>query len=328
MSRLRIGIIGAGYIGSLHASILGQDDRVEVVAVHDAIAARADKLARANSATACISAGEVIAASDAVYIATPNTQHTALALAALDAGKHVFCEKPLATSLDDARLIADAASRSDRVFQVGFNRRFAPVYRLLWEMLEERAPHSAHVKMNRGELLNPVWVGDPSLTGGFLYETTIHMFDLLRFLFGDIVSLDVAGSTHEYPEMDDFSCLLRFASGMHATLASSADASWMFPYERLEIFGHHFTISTREVESLTASSALDGQHSTHTMQQLPREEKWGYVQEDRAFVDAILNHTAPLVTVRDGLLAVELVDACYTAARTDRRVFLSAAVDW
>jgi predicted dehydrogenase len=53
-------------------------------------------------------------------------------------------------------------------------------------MLQEtHPPHSAHVKMNRGELLNPEWVGDPKVTGGFLYETTIHMFDMMRFLFGE-----------------------------------------------------------------------------------------------------------------------------------------------
>ena len=77
--------------------------------------------------------------------------------------------------------------RSKRIFQVGHNRRFAPVYAELKQMLSStHQPHSAHVKMNRGELLNPEWVGDPKITGGFLYETTIHMFDMLRFLFGEV----------------------------------------------------------------------------------------------------------------------------------------------
>jgi myo-inositol 2-dehydrogenase / D-chiro-inositol 1-dehydrogenase len=320
MNKLRVGIIGAGYIGSLHAAVLARDERIQIIAVHDALGERAETLARAVGARAA-SAAELIEASEAVYIATPNTGHTALALASIRAGKHVFCEKPLATSLDDARLILEAALQSERVFQVGFNRRFAPVYGLLKERLADQPPHSAHVKMNRGELLNPVWVGDAGLTGGFLYETTIHMFDLLRFLFGDITCLDVAGSTHEYSEMDDFSCLLRFANGMHATLASSADAGWMFPYERIEVFCHHATLVTREMESFTASSRVDGRHTTDTMQQLSKEEKWGYAQEDRAFVDAILeNRPAAAVTAHDGFKAVELVDACYRAARTGARI--------
>ncbi|HEY9232346.1 MAG TPA: Gfo/Idh/MocA family oxidoreductase, partial [Blastocatellia bacterium] len=258
------------------------------------------------------------------YIATPNTQHTEHALASVRTGKHVFCEKPLATSVDDARLILEAALQTDCVFQVGFNRRFAPVYGLLKQHLAETPPHSAHVKMNRGELLNPAWVGDARLTGGFLYETTIHMLDLLRYLFGEIVSIDVAASSHEYAEMDDFSCLLRFADGMHATMASSADAGWLFPYERVEVFCHHATLVTREVESLTVSRALDGQRLTDSMQRLSKEAKWGYAQEDRAFVDAIIDGRPTAVTVADGFKAVELVDACYRAARGGGRVAFGA----
>src|SRR5262249_57963588 len=97
-------------------------------------------------------------------IATPNTKLTALALAAIKAGKHVFCEKPMATSMANARAILDAASGSKSGFQVGHNRRFAPVYVALKQLLAESAPHSAHVKMNRGELANPDWVGDAWLT--------------------------------------------------------------------------------------------------------------------------------------------------------------------
>jgi myo-inositol 2-dehydrogenase / D-chiro-inositol 1-dehydrogenase len=322
MSRLKVGIIGAGYIGSLHAAVLARDERVHIVAIHDAVSERAAALASSVGATATASADPLIETSDAVYITTPNTQHTELALASLRAGKHVFCEKPLATSLDDARLILEAAAQQSSVFQVGFNRRFAPVYQRLKERLIETPPHSAHVKMNRGELLNPAWVGDPRLTGGFLYETTIHMLDLLRFLFGEIVALDVAASSHEYAEMDDFSCLLRFNSGMHATLASSADAGWMFPYERIEVFCHHATLVTREVESLTVSRALDGQHATESLERLAKEEKWGYAQEDRAFVDAIINNCPAAVSVGDGFKAVELVDACYRAARTGECIHL------
>jgi myo-inositol 2-dehydrogenase/D-chiro-inositol 1-dehydrogenase len=323
VSRLKVGILGAGYIGSLHAMALARDERVEIIAVHDTICERAEKLARSVGATT-MNADELIAASDAVYIATPNTEHTALALASIGAGRHVFCEKPMATRPDEARQILEATSQRGGVFQVGFNRRFAPVYQQLNAMLADAPPHSAHVKMNRGELLNPAWVGDVGLTGGFLYETTIHMLDLLRFLFGEVVSLDVAGSAHEYAEMDDFSCLLRFAGGMHATLGSSADAGWMFPYERVEVFCHHATLVTREVESLTISLALDGRHTTQATTQLSREEKWGYVQEDRAFVDAILNERPAVVSALDGFKAVELVDACYRAARTGERVRFGA----
>jgi myo-inositol 2-dehydrogenase/D-chiro-inositol 1-dehydrogenase len=264
---------------------------------------------------------EVLATCDVVYITTPNTQHTELAILAAEERKHVFCEKPMATGVPDARRILKAVERSDRVFQVGHNRRFAPVYAELKRILTEtRRPHSAHVKMNRGELLNPKWVGDPKITGGFLYETTIHMFDLLRFLFGDVKSLQAIGSKHEYAEIDDFSVLLVFENGMHATLASSADASWLFPFERVEVFCHHATIATREMETLIYSEGLNGKHTELSMHQLSKEEKWGYLQEDRAFIDSIVHGTPVAVTALDGHKSVEFVNAVYQSVKNGKPI--------
>jgi len=321
MDKIRIGIIGSGYIGGIHARLLARDDRVRVAAVHDVADERAQQLARSTGATVSRSAEELIETSEAVYITTPNTKHTELALAAIAAGKHVFCEKPMATNVDDAQKVMNAAGESRAVFQVGHNRRFAPVYARLKQMLaEEAVPHSAHVKMNRGELINPEWVGDATVTGGFLYETTIHIFDMMRFLFGEVAQLSALGSTHEYPEVDDFSVLLGFASGVHASLCSSADASWLFPFERVEVFSHHRTITTREMETLVSSEGLEGRQVNLSMHQLSKEEKWGYAQEDRAFVDSIINGTPAAVTALDGYKSVELVDACYRAVRTGEQI--------
>lgn len=321
MERLKIGIVGAGYIGGVHARVLARDERVRIAAVYDVEGTRGEQLARASGASLAESADELMESVDAVYITTPNTKHTELAIAAASLDKHVFCEKPMATGIEAARAVLRAAESSRAVFQVGHNRRFAPVYVMLKRLLAEGgAAHSAHAKMNRGELINPEWVADADLTGGFLYETTIHMFDMLRFLFGEVAELAAFGSTHEYAEVDDFSVLLKFRSGMHSTLCSSADASWLFPFERVEVFSHHATIATREMESLVRSTALDGQFTTHSMHQLSKEEKWGYAQEDRAFVDSILEGTPPAVTALDGYKSVELVDACYRAVRTGETV--------
>ena len=319
--KLKIGIIGTGYIGGVHAGILARDERVQLSAVYDVDRERAERLARAHDARVAESANEVIETCDAVYITAPNTQHVSLALAVIDAGKHVFCEKPFAINISDAESLFAKANRSKSTFQVGHNRRFAPVYATLKKLLSEKhVAHSAHVKMNRGELLNPGWTGDPAVTGGFLYETPIHMFDMMRFLFGEVESLHAIGSKHEYREIDDFSVLLKFASGFHATLATAADASWLFPFERVEVFCHHATFVTREMEALVCSTNLEGHLTEQSMQQLPREEKWGYAQEDRAFVDAVINGTPPLVTAADGLMSVELVNAVYESVQTNTTI--------
>lgn len=323
MEKIKVGIIGAGYIGGVHASLLSRDERVALSYVYDVDADRAERLGRSAGASAARTVEELIEKCDAVYIATPNTKHTEVALASIHAGRHVFCEKPMTTNLLDARNVLEATEKSDAVFQVGFNRRFAPVYATLKRLISEgQTAHSAHVKMNRGELVKPEWVCNPDITGGFLYETTIHMFDMLRFLFGEVASLYAIGTKHEYPETDDFSMLLRFENGLHATLASSADASWLFPFERVEVFCHHKTFATREMESLISSESLEGEHRVCSMQQLAKEEKWGYAQEDRAFVDAMVSREPPPVTALDGFKSVELVEACYRSVKSRAEIKL------
>jgi len=324
MAKIKIGFLGAGYIAGVHAAILARDERVQISAVHDIQKSRAKQLARSVGAEVAHSVAEVLATCKAIYITTPNTRHTELAILATEEQKHVFCEKPMATNLADARRVLEAAEKSAKVFQVGHNRRFAPVYVELKRLLEDsHRPHSAHVKMNRGELLNPEWVARPKITGGFLYETTIHMFDMLRFLFGEVATIQAIGSSHEYDEIDDFSVLLTFAGGMHATLASSADASWLFPFERVEVFCHHATIATREMESLIYSDGLDGRHVERSMHQLSKEEKWGYAQEDRAFIDSIIEEQLAPVTAFDGFKSVELVNAVYDSVRTGESISLN-----
>src|SRR5690349_3228353 len=98
MDKVKVGIIGAGYIGSLHASLLARDNRVRIAAVHDAVPERAEQLAGSAKSGVARSVEELIEAVDAVFIATPNTKHTAIAQQAIGTGKHVFCEKPMSTS--------------------------------------------------------------------------------------------------------------------------------------------------------------------------------------------------------------------------------------
>ena len=107
MDKIRVGIVGAGYIGGVHAGLLARDERVVLTAVHDVVEGRARRLAAPAGARVAASAEELIDEVDAVYVTTPNTLHTELAVAAAQAGKHVFCEKPMATNLRDARRVLE-----------------------------------------------------------------------------------------------------------------------------------------------------------------------------------------------------------------------------
>ncbi len=322
MDHVRIGIIGTGYIENVHARLYSGIEHARVTALFDIVSERAETTARKVGGRVCGSREELFENCDAVLVCTPNRTHVEIALDALNNNKHVFCEKPFAIGIEDAEKLRDAALASDRVFQVGHNRRFAPVYSKLKELVANDTPHSAHVKMNRGELLKPAWTGDVGVTGGFLYETTIHLFDMMRFQFGEIQELTAYGSTHEYPEPDEFSIIFRFANGFHCTFASSSDASWIFPFERIEVFCHHRTIITEEMERLFDSRGHGPDFETYSFHMREKEEKWGYVQEDHAFVEAIINRTAPPVTASDGYQSVLRVESVYRAIESGNRVTL------
>ena len=320
MDKVKIGIIGTGYIGNVHGRIYSRDERAEVAALYDIIPERAAATSKTIGGKVCGSREELLESSDAVLICSPNKTHKEIALHAIAEGKHVFCEKPFSIGIDDAAELRDAANAGGGIFQVGHNRRYAPVYAKLRELLRDDTAHSAHIKMNRGELKNPVWTGDVNVTGGFLYETTIHLFDMMRFQFGEIEELVAYGSQHEYPELDEFSIIFKFRNGFHCTFASSSDASWHFPFERIEVFCHHRTIMTEEMERLIDSRGMDANFETLSWHMTEKEERWGYVQEDRAFIDAILNGTPPPVTADDGFRSVDLVESVYSAIRGGERI--------
>ena len=314
---VRVGILGTGFMGTGHGRILKRDPRVELRAVYDIDAARCRAAAAEFGCRAAESEAQLFELVDAVYIVIPNTLHATAARRALAAGKHIFCEKPFATSLEDAHGIRDIALKAKTVFQVGHNRRFAPVYRAVKEWLTRDAlrPTLAHFKMNRGELASPPWVGDTARTGGYLYETPLHLLDLARWLFGEVAEMQALGAQHVYSEPDNLSLLLRFESGLSLTFVSCAHATWAFPFERVEVFGRHFTIETAEMERVSLTRGLGEATVTQDFHGLKTEDRWGYTAIDANFISAVLGEEAPAVTVEDGYRAVELVDRCYRLVR-------------
>jgi myo-inositol 2-dehydrogenase/D-chiro-inositol 1-dehydrogenase len=192
------------------------------------------------------------------------------------------------------------------------------VYTLVREhILTGFKPISANVKMNRGELQQPPWVQDVGLTGGFLYESTVHLLDMMRWLVGDAVEVTCRARSTCYGELDDFAMLLSFAGGQHCTFSSCAHASWAFPFERIELYGDHAQLVTQEMEQVAYAPGLGQAIVRHDFFQLAVPDKWGYREEDRRFVDAIVEGRTPPVTADDGYKAIELVEACYRSARRD-----------
>jgi myo-inositol 2-dehydrogenase/D-chiro-inositol 1-dehydrogenase len=325
----KIGIVGAGGVAGIHAAILARDPRVKLESFFDVEASRAQEMANRFGAKAARSLDMTLKECDAVFVCTPNTTHEDVAMHTLEAGKHVFCEKPFALNLESATRLRNRAVRSGVVYQVGHNRRFAPVYKVLKKAIDrnEIRPLSVHAKMNRGELVNPPWVWNSSLTGGFLYETPVHMFDLMTFFFGKVEWVQAAARAHVHDELDDFSILLSFESGLQATMKTYAHASWHFPFERFEVYGMHSTYETFEMERICFTNGLQTPTTTYDFSLASMHEKWGYVEEDRLFVDALDGKSSAPVTADDGHNVVELIEACYQSAREGVRVAVGALVN-
>ncbi|MGQ9600740.1 MAG: Gfo/Idh/MocA family protein [Anaerolineae bacterium] len=311
---LRIGIIGAGHMGRTHAKILVQDKRVEVVGIVDIVLQNAIRLADEIGSRAFPSLDALLDEGiDALYVTTPNTQHREPVLKALDAGLHVFSEKPMATTLAEAAEVLNAAKNSKGIYQLGFNYRFAPVHQLAKKMIDGGSlrPFHVHIKDNRGELIDPPWVGNPKLTGGYLYESTIHTLDLIQYLLGEIKTFEVVSRSNLYPELDDFALLFEFCNGSIATLDSCAHASWLYPAGAIEIFGDHATLLTEEMDRVRYTTGLGQEIITYDYSQYPQPYRWGYVEEDRLFIDAVMEGTPSVVPAEDGYRVTELIDALY-----------------
>ena len=321
----KIGVVGAGGVAGIHADILAKDPRVRLQSFFDVDASRAQAMAARFEGRATRTLEELLQECDAVFVCTPNTTHEEVATQVLQAGKHLFCEKPFALNLESAARLKTLSAHTGLIYQVGHNRRFAPVYKILKKAIDskELGPLSAHVRMNRGELVNPPWVWNARLTGGFLYETPVHMFDLLTFFFGNVSWVQVAARAHEHGELDDFSILLNFESGLVATMKTFAHASWHFPFERFEVYGMHSTYETFEMEKISFTNGLATRTTTYDFSLAAMHQKWGYIEEDRLFVDALEGKSPAPVTAEDGFNVVALIDACYRSAREGVRVDLS-----
>lgn len=180
--------------------------------------------------------------SDVVVITTRHDSHAELVLRALEAGKHVFVEKPLCLNLEELARIeqayraCSAGSRGQPVLMVGFNRRFSPLVQEVKKLLGAVAGPKAFVMtVNAGAIAAEHWTQDPDVGGGRIIGEACHFLDLLRFLAG----VPVTGwqrVTMGSVTRDTVSLQLRFADGSIGAVHYLANGSKAFPKERLEVF--------------------------------------------------------------------------------------------
>ncbi|MFF2875109.1 Gfo/Idh/MocA family protein [Gottfriedia sp. NPDC057991] len=313
---MKIGIVGAGNMGNLHASLLKTRSDVEFMGVTDIDYERCKSFCETHGGRAFRSVAEMVqAGTEVVFVTIPNTKHKEAVVSALKEGATVFCEKPFVTSLQDADEIMNVLGDDENRLYVGFNRRFAPVYAETKQIIQNGFKiYSGNIIMNDGDMTSPPWVTNVELTGGFLYDSTIHMFDMVRYLMGEIREVRCVSQQCLYPLHDNFSCMFTTEEGQSIVLSTNGHASWTWPSERIQLWGDHGTIITEELDLVTECGPLKQEQQTKNVRGIDRNLKWGYVQMHKDFLDSVKHKTTFSVSANDAYRSVLITDACYRSA--------------
>ncbi|MEZ5380152.1 MAG: bi-domain-containing oxidoreductase [Acidimicrobiales bacterium] len=255
----KVGILGAGgFVRSVILLSLKEAGYGPVVHIASASGVSASRLAeregisRASSDPyAVINDPEV----EVLVVATPHSSHAEYVVAGLDAGKHVYCEKPLAITEDQLADVAAALERTNGRLYVGFNRRYSPMAVAARDALAGGSgPIHVHYRVNAGPLSPDHWYSDRR-EGGRLLGEVCHFIDLCAFLTGDqdVVSTHRVGPTVGH---DTYHLLLEYADGSSASILYVADGHPTTPKELVEINGRHSTIVIDNFHRLTFNNQV------------------------------------------------------------------------
>ena len=330
---INVGIIGAGRIGKVHASTLvTRIMDANVLAVADAFLGPAEALAKQyNIPKFTTDHTEILSDPDiqAVVICSSTDTHSQFITEAAQAGKHIFCEKPIDFDLARIDAALDAAKKSGVKFQVGFNRRFDANHMRIKQAIENDeigTPHMIHI-VSRDPAPPPMEY--LRVSGGIFLDMTIHDFDMARFLIGDEVEeiytaagVMVDPAIGEAGDVDTAIITLKFKNGAIGTIDNSRQAVYGYD-QRVEVFGSRgaATTANRYADSVTISDA------SNVRQGLPLHffmERYmdSYINEMIEFVDAVINDKPVPVGGVDGRVPVVMGLAARKSYEENRPVRL------
>lgn len=327
---LRIGLLGCGRIGVVHARSIKALDGAKVVAVADAMPDAAARLAQETGAAvrdtdAILQAADV----DAVVIGTPTDTHFDLIQKAAKAGKAIFCEKPIDMSVDNIRTCMDVVSAAGVPFLAGFNRRFDPNFAALRARLRSGEIGDVELVTITSRDPAPPPVSYIERSGGLFRDMMIHDFDMARFLMGEeFVRLTAVGSALVDPaigqagDVDTAAVILTTASGRICQISNSRRAAYGYD-QRIEVHGQGGMLRAENQLETTVELATSAGFRRAPAQHffLERYEA-AYLAEMRAFVAAATGGPAAEPGIWDGLQAQIMADAATMSCQTGQPVDL------
>ena len=297
---LRTAVVGVGYLGRFHAQKYAQLADSKLVAVADASPETAQRVAAELSVEAVSDYRELLGRVDAISIAVPTPLHHAVACEALRRGVHVLVEKPIATTLAEAREMVDLAAQHRRVLQVGHLERFNPAIVAAVDRL--RTPR--FVESHR---LAPFKQRGTDVS--VVLDLMIHDIDLIQELVGQpIESIDAVGATIFSGETDIVNARIRFRGGCVANTTASRIS--MKQERKIRIFQDDAYLSIDMQQKILTVIRKKDEAPVESPAQVSIEEESfdqgdALLAEIEAFLRAVRNGTAPVVTGEDGLRALE-----------------------
>lgn len=337
MKKIRVAVIGCGSIATYrHLGEYEHHPAVEIVAVCDIVKERVQEKAVEYGATAYTDYKKLLESEklDAVSVCLPNYLHAPVSIAALNAGCHVLCEKPMATSKEEAEAMINAATANDKKLMIAHNQRFVRSHMIARDLIEKGEVGKIYsFRTTFGHSGPEGWSADGRDSWffnkqkafiGAMGDLGVHKADLLRYLLGEEF-VEVAGfietSAKENTEVDDNAvCILKSESGVIGTLA----ASWAYTAEEDNstiIHGENATLRLEDDPNYSLivqfkngevvkyeldgiqSNAEDSQTMSHTINH---------------FVDAIIQNTEPLINGEEGKKSLAVILAALESMKTKR----------
>ena len=331
--KLRVGVIGAGRIGRIHAQTLVQAiPQAELVTVADIALESAQACAHDLGVPHAVQDMADVLSDDsirAVVIASATDMHAEQIAQAARAGKHIFCEKPIAASLEQIDAALAAVDQAGVKLMVGFNRRFDPNHQRIKRALDEGeigTPHLMHI-VSRDP--SPPPLEYVRVSGGMFFDMTIHDFDMARFLLGEVEQVYASAGVLVDPaigqagDVDTAVIVLKFASGAIGTIDNSRQAVYGYD-QRVEVFGSGGSVASGNLhpDQVTISTG-ENIHRGLPLNFFMERYLTSYRVEMAEFVRCVLKDTPPPVTGVDGRMPVVMAQAAQLSYRENRPVQLS-----
>ena len=333
-AKIRVGVIGTGRIGKLHIKHLAQDiPEADLVALCSLDRPSMESLAEQfNVAETVEDYTELLANSeiDAVLITSATNTHVEISQAAAKAGKHIFCEKPIALDLKQIDETLAIVEKTGVKFQVGFQRRFDASFMRIREAVASGEIGEPHIMRITSRDPAPPPVEYIKVSGGIFLDMTIHDFDMARYLIGDeVVEIYAIGDVRVDPEIgeagdiDTAVITGRFQNGVIATIDNSRAAVYGYD-QRVEVFGSKGMVTAANpLTDTVVFSRSEGTHAALPPYFFVERYKAAYLSELQAFFKCIQEDTPPPVTGKDGRVPVVMGLAALKSLRENRPVLLS-----